>query len=102
MRLNAYLEVSTDDADRPVIRCTRCATVLGPASRPYKTLCASRRRPLPEYGLPGPLAGGADSDYELRETYCPGCFVLIDTDVALRTDPVLDDVELGARHLRSP
>lgn len=97
MQLNAYLEIADNDTGGPVVRCLQCQQSLGPASVPYKELCATSRKPLPEYGLPGPPAGSAESEYELRETYCPHCFVLIDTDVALRTDPVLNDVELGSR-----
>jgi acetone carboxylase gamma subunit len=86
------LEVTTGSDGRAVLRCRQCGTLLGAATASYKDRCATVRKPLPEYGLPGPSPSRSGSDYELRETYCPACFVLVDTDVALRTDPILDNV----------
>jgi acetone carboxylase gamma subunit len=34
-----------------------------------------------------------ETRFEIREYYCPSCLVLLDTDVALKGDPVVDDAE---------
>lgn len=93
MRINAYLEVSTDARGVAVIRCRQCNASLGPADSSYKNFSAEARKPLPELG---PRYAARESRFELREYYCPSCFVLLDVEVALRDDPVLHDVELHA------
>ena len=93
MKINAYLEVSADDG-APVIKCCACGHALGPAGESYKRFAAERRRPLSVVGVEYVAAERQDDPFELREYYCPSCAVLLDTDVARRSDPVLDDVEL--------
>ena len=93
MNINAYLEISAD-GDAPVIRCRACGHDLGPASESYKRFAAERRRPLSVVGVEYVAPERQDNPFELREYYCPSCAVLLDTDVARRSDPTLDDVEL--------
>ena len=94
MRIHAYLEVGANDAGTPVIRC-RCGETLGPASQSYKTFALEARRPLTALGAKyAPPKGGA-ARFEIREYYCPSCLVLLDTDVALKGDAVVHDVELA-------
>jgi acetone carboxylase gamma subunit len=94
MKINAYLEIIKDTAGNPVIRCRKCSTDLGPAAQSYKAYAKERRRPISQAGVQYVARGRQDNPFELREYYCPSCFVLLDTDVARQNDPVLHDVEL--------
>lgn len=95
MRLNAYLEIGTDDDGAPVIRCTECGAALGPAAQSYKSFSLEARRPLAALGAHYAPPEGHEGRFEIREYYCPACLVLLDADVALKGDPVVDDVELA-------
>ena len=33
--------------------------------------------------------------FELREFYCPGCFTLLEVEIARPDDPLLDDARLS-------
>ena len=94
LRINAYLEVGADDAGTPVIQCT-CGETLGPASQSYKTFALEARRPLAALGPSYAPGQGGEARFEIREYYCPSCLVLLDTDVALKDDAVVHDVELS-------
>jgi N-methylhydantoinase B len=78
----------------PTLRCL-CGHVLGPATEPYKSLAASARYPVQRIGPhvnPHDIGRGR---FELREFYCPGCFTLLETEIARPGDPVLDDAALS-------
>ena len=95
VKINAYMEVCPDDAGVPVVRCSRCGETLGPASQSYKTFALEARRPLSALGPNYAPGQGGEERFELREYYCPSCLVLLDTDVALKGDAVVHDVELA-------
>jgi acetone carboxylase gamma subunit len=92
VRINAYLEVGADDVGSPVIRCTCCEATLGPATKSYKNYSLEARRHLADLGAHYAPPSG-ETRFEIREYYCPSCLVLLDTDVALKGDPVVDDAE---------
>ena len=94
MRLTAYLEISAGPDGRLVIRCRECGEELGPAHESYKDFATERRRPMSVVGVEYVATDRRDDPFELREYYCPSCSVLLDTDVARRSDPVLHDIEL--------
>jgi len=94
IRINAYLEISTGTGGGLVIRCLECGEELGPADRSYKDFAVERRRPVSVVGVEYVAAARQDDPFELREYTCPSCAVLLDTDVARRSDPVLHDVQL--------
>jgi N-methylhydantoinase B len=74
-------------------RC-RCGHVLGAADVPYKQLAAHARFPVQRIGPevnPNHING---ERFELREFYCPGCFTLLEVEIARPADPVLDDARL--------
>ena len=80
-------------AGAPVYRC-RCGHVLGAADVPYKQLTAQARFPVQRIGPevnPNHIGG---ERFELREFYCPGCFTLVEVEIARPADPVLDDASL--------
>ena len=79
---------------RAVYRC-RCGRFLGPAQIPYKHLATEARFPVQRIGpeVNPQRIGGAR--FELREFYCPGCFTLLEVEIARPDDPVLDDAHLA-------
>lgn len=93
-------------AQPPTVRC-RCGCVLGPADVSFKRHAAMARFPVQRIGPEvNPHHIGGDR-FELREFYCPGCFTLVDVEIAQLDDPVLDDACLslewleGARKARA-
>jgi N-methylhydantoinase B len=80
-------------ADPVAYRC-RCGHALGPANVPYKQLAAQARFPVQRVGPEvNPYRVGG-SRFELREFYCPGCYTVLEVEIARPTDPVLDDARL--------
>ncbi|MGH2985151.1 MAG: hydantoinase B/oxoprolinase family protein [Solirubrobacterales bacterium] len=85
-------------SDPPMLRC-RCGRIVGPADAPYKERAAQARFPIQEIGPevnPHGIGGGR---FELREFYCPGCFTLLEVEIARPEDPLLDDARLSSRWL---
>jgi N-methylhydantoinase B len=85
---------------RAVYRC-HCGRFLGPAEIPYKHLAAEARFPVQRIGPevnPGRIGGAR---FELREFYCPGCFALLEVEIARPDDPVLDDARLAPAWVES-
>lgn len=69
--------------------CGECGQRLGPASDPWKEHAIRRETPLAEAGGPS-----WDTGYEgvvLRQFFCPGCALLLDTETATERDPMLID-----------
>jgi N-methylhydantoinase B len=86
-----FYDVSHDPA---VVRC-RCGHVLGPVDVPYKELAAQARYPVQHIGPEvNPMRIGGER-FELREFYCPGCFTLLEVEIARPADPILDDARLA-------
>jgi N-methylhydantoinase B len=94
-RLNAYISIVHEDGARPVLQC-RCGHILGAATENYRALSREARFPVQRVGPHADPHGRGTHRFELREYYCPGCLVLIETDVALQDDPLLHDIELDA------
>jgi N-methylhydantoinase B len=85
----------------PSVRC-RCGHVLGPAEGNYKDLAASAAFPVQRIGPevnPGHWNGAR---FELREFYCPGCFTLLEIEIARPDDPVLEDATLALTPVEEP
>ncbi|MGH2715450.1 MAG: hydantoinase B/oxoprolinase family protein [Thermoleophilaceae bacterium] len=86
--------------ESPVYRC-RCGHVLGSADSSYKELAAIARFPVQRIGPevnPNRIGGAR---FELREFYCPGCFTLLEVEIARPDDPVLDDAALSVEWLQA-
>ena len=77
------------------IRC-RCGEVLGPAVHGYKALSLCRESTVQRAGLAVDRFGLA-TRFVLREFFCPACQTCLATEVALRDDPALSDIELAPR-----
>jgi N-methylhydantoinase B len=73
-----------------------CGSHVAPAGRGYRAGSVVREQPIadvaPEFASPHPEVAGR---MVLREFLCGGCGTRLDTEIALRGDPVLDDVELA-------
>jgi N-methylhydantoinase B len=93
VRMSEALFVDLRDG-RAVYRC-RCGRTLGPTDIPYKHLAVEARFPVQRIGpeVNPHRIGGAR--FELREFYCPGCFTLLEVEIARPEDPVLDDARLA-------
>jgi N-methylhydantoinase B len=99
VRLSEALFVDLQDG-RAVYRC-RCGRSLGPTEIPYKHLAVEARFPVQRIGPevnPQRIGGGR---FELREFYCPGCFTLLEVEIARPEDPVLDDARLAPEWVES-
>jgi len=79
---------------RDTCACAACGHVLGPADTPWKHGARRRETPLARAG--GPAWDTGDAAVVLREFFCPGCAVLLDTETAMAEDPVLVDRLAGA------
>lgn len=90
-RLNEYLEIA-GDGDRKVIRC-RCGHVIGPADDNYKKYVLKKESPLGEAGpFVNPYKLGGEK-FVFRQFCCPGCLILLETEIALKGAPLVWDVQ---------
>ena len=75
--------------------CSKCDADLGPTSDNYKEHCVREDNAITQAV---PLAGDPhryiDAEPVFRQFFCPGCGALIENEVALKTDPVLRDIEV--------
>ena len=92
--LNEFLEIATAADGSKTIRCTRCGYDLCPATENHKLHARMHEGPVQE---PGPYVNphhlGGDK-FVFRQFYCPNCMALINTEVALRGEPIVWDVQL--------
>lgn len=90
-RISEYLEV-IDEGGKKVIRC-RCGYSIGPASENYKKNVFQKESPLSAAGPhinPHNIGVGG---FVFRQFCCPGCFTLLGTEIALKGDPLLWDIQ---------
>ncbi len=84
----ANLEIrTTKDGDR--IACRACGHPLAPAGDAWKRHAVLRE--LSMNGAGGKAYTGAQEAL-LRQFACPGCGVLLDSEMALPGEPFLDDI----------
>jgi len=88
MRLSSTLNISNPSGGTRQITCAKCGQAVGPAGEPWKHRVALNERPIKELGTTYKL----QETVVLREFACPGCQALLDTEIALKDDPFLDDV----------
>jgi len=83
------------DGARGSFRCARCDCDLGPANGNYKLATRLEQSPIScanPHIQPAYLR--VDATLVLRRYHCPGCGLLLDSDVALAEDAPLWDIEL--------
>ncbi len=75
--------------------CAKCAADLGPLAGNYKDHCVVEHR---DVRAANPNIGDwrryLDEAPQFRQYYCPGCGSLIENEIAMKSDPVLHDVEV--------
>ena len=88
MRIHYYLDI---DENRKV-KCRKCGQIICDAAENYKTRVP--RAELSPDEIPGlrPVRGEALTFY--YEYYCPGCFTLLDVEVAERGAPPIWDIQV--------
>jgi N-methylhydantoinase B len=95
MRVTEVLELVGDGPERSY-RCLRCQHSLGPAAANYKLTALVEEAGLAEAN---PHIGDpfryVDEAMVFRRYYCPGCGVLLDSEVARAQDAPLHDVEIN-------
>jgi acetone carboxylase gamma subunit len=89
MRIHYYLEIDNHGK----IRCLKCGQTLCEASENYK-----KRVPRTEVWpdeIPGQHPTKRDALVLYYEYYCPGCFTLLDVEIAEKGAPPLWDIQIG-------
>jgi N-methylhydantoinase B len=95
MRVSESLQLVGDDAAREY-RCLRCEASLGAAAENYKLTALIEEAELGEANpYIGDPARYVDEAMVFRRFYCPGCGVLLDTEVARASDAPLHDIEIS-------
>jgi hypothetical protein len=83
------------DGGTPHHCCAKCDSDLGPAGDNYKDHCLREDNPIQ---AASPLVGDPhrfiDDEPVFRQFFCPGCGSLIENEIAVKTDPVLRDIEV--------
>ena len=86
-----FLSIETREQG-PVFVC-RCGHVLGDARRNFKSFTLIEEGPVHEAGLRvNPYRVGGR--FVFRQFYCPACLARLETEVALKNEPVLWDIEI--------
>jgi acetone carboxylase gamma subunit len=86
-----FLHVEQRDG-RPVHVC-RCGNVLGDARRNFKEFTLLEEGPVHEAGLHVNPYRVSDR-FVFRQFYCPACLLRLETEVALKQEPVLWDIQM--------
>ena len=87
MRIHYYLEIDNHGK----IRCLKCGQTLCEASENYKKH-VPRGEVWPDE-LPGQHPTKGDALVLYYEYYCPGCFTLLDVEIAEKGVPPLWDIQ---------
>jgi acetone carboxylase gamma subunit len=97
MRVTENMNVIQEDGVA-YFACVKCGGELGPLAANYKSSCiqedASIKHAVP---LSGDPARFIDAVPVFRQFFCPTCGALIENEVAMDTDPVLQDIELNPK-----
>jgi len=92
--LNEFLKIVEVENGNKVIRCTRCGHDLCAATENHRLHTLMHEGPVQEAGPhvnPHHLHG---DKFVFRQFYCPNCVALLSTEVALKSEPILWDIEL--------
>jgi N-methylhydantoinase B len=91
VNVTEFLSVEQRDGQR-VFVC-QCGHVLGDARRNFKEFTLLEEGPVHDAGLRvNPY--GVGGRFVFRQFYCPGCLRRLETEVALKDEPVLWDIEI--------
>jgi len=91
MDATEFLRIETSP-DGPVYVC-RCGHALGDARQNFKSFTLMEEGPVHEAGLRvNPYRVG--NRFVFRQFYCPACLLRLETEVALKDEPVLWDIQI--------
>ncbi len=90
--LNEYLGIKNEGA-KPVIFCSACGHIFGPADENYKLHALVREGPVSEAG-PQVDPYKRSKKYKFRQFACPGCHRLLDSQIVLKDAPIEWDVRV--------
>ncbi len=94
MQVSEAVELVEDGGERRY-GCLRCQESLGPVGSNYKLTALVEESDLSDANpYVGDPARYVDEKMVFRRFYCPGCAVLLDTEVARAQDPPLQDIEI--------
>ena len=88
MRIHYYLEIGEDDQ----VKCLKCAKIICHASENYKKHVP--RAEVWASEIPGQHPSKHDAIVVYYEYYCPGCFTLLDVEIAEKGAPPLWDIQI--------
>jgi acetone carboxylase gamma subunit len=90
LRIHYYLDID----ENKNVRCRKCGQIICVASENYKNH-VPRAETLPEE-IPGQRPSKGETLTLYYEYYCPGCFTLLDVEVAERGSPPLWDIQIDS------
>ena len=88
MRIHYYLDIDENEK----IKCRKCGQVICDATENYK-LHVPRAEVWPDE-IPGQRPSKKDALVLYCEYYCPGCYTLLDVEVAEKGAPPLWDIQI--------
>jgi acetone carboxylase gamma subunit len=88
LRIHYYLEIDEDKK----IKCRKCGRVICDASENYKKY-SPRAEKWPDE-VPGNRPNKENALAIYYEYYCPGCYTLLDVELAEKGSPPLWDIQI--------
>jgi acetone carboxylase gamma subunit len=86
MRMSHTLKISQSNEKR-MATCSKCGHFISPADDSWKMQAVLEEKVISEMG--GPFSSA--DQVILRCFACPSCGVLLDTEIAMKNDPFLED-----------
>ena len=87
MRMSQALNIIDSEGKR-TIACSKCDHLIGPTDENWKPHAVLYEQPISSLGE----TYTTNEQVLLRSFVCPGCGVLLETEVALAGDPFLEDL----------
>ena len=93
--VHEYIEAVERDGEY-VLACTRCGEVLAPYCGDFKSNLLVKESPVTEIPLVADPSRFLDCDVVFRRFCCPGCQVLMTTEVVMADEPPVPEMRLAA------
>lgn len=93
LSVHEFLKI-VDEGGRKVFQCA-CGRVLGPAEENFKKYTLMAEGPVSEAGpYVNPYKVGGER-FVFRRFYCPDCLRCLETEIALKGEPILWDAQVA-------
>ena len=92
--LNEFLQIAASEDGSQVIRCARCDHDLCAATENHRLHALMQEGPVQDAGPPVNPHHLHGDKFVFRRFYCPNCMAQISTEVELKGEPILWDIEL--------